>query len=79
MRFLKLILCFTLIEAHAQNSISINNAFAVMSNSVQLTIDNANSNAIVNSNGNIISENEHNIVKWHIQNNTGNYQIPLLP
>lgn len=77
MRFLKLILCFTLIEAHSQNSISFNNAFAVMSNSVQLTIDNPNSNAIVNSNGNIISENEHNIVKWHVQNNTGNYQIPF--
>lgn len=55
-----------------------NNVFISISNSANVVLDNANSNALlVNTIGNIISEGENNVLKWMVQNNTGNYVVPF--
>ena len=66
-------------KVYSQNQLILNqNAYMVMSNSVNLVVDNNNANGIkIISGGNIISENENNIVKWNIANTTGIYIVPF--
>ncbi len=57
-----------------------NNSFVVMNNTVNIVIDNDNSNGITEANGGgmIVSENEDNELIWHINNQTGQtYTVPF--
>ncbi len=66
------------IKAQNNGLVLNNNVYITLTNSVNLVVDNSNTNAvIVMGGGNIISEGEFNILKWNIGTSTGNYVVPF--
>ena len=61
----------------AQAVFVLNGAYANISNSAYLVIDNPATTAITRTSGHIISEAENSIVKWNIGTTAGTYTVPF--